>query len=124
MDQAHDYMKEVGQYLQEREDIAIMKDCEQTTKDVIDEHIDMMEELNSWMLAENMAADKQMREMIEFQRSIGIEVEEPVLSIEGQKILDKEKKRKKKLSAFYDIKEDEQENEGSDVEDESENQSS
>lgn len=107
MDQAHDYMKEVGQYLQEREDIAIMKDCEQTTKDVIDEHIDMMEELNSWMLAENMAADKQMREMIEFQRSIGIEVEEPVLSIEGQKILEKEKKRKKKLSAFYDIKEDE-----------------
>lgn len=34
----------------------------------------------------------------------------PQLSIEGQKIVEKEKKRRKKISGMYDIAEDEKEN--------------
>ena len=40
------------------------------------------------------------------QRSLGYEVAEPVFSIEGQKVLEKERKRKKKMAGIYDIKED------------------
>ena len=41
--------------------------------------------------------------MLDLQRSLGYHVEEPVLSIEGQKILEKERKRKAKAKAFYEI---------------------
>ena len=44
------------------------------------------------------------------QLALGLEVlEEPVYSIEGQKVLEKEKKRKKKIKAIYDIDEDDRE---------------
>jgi len=61
------------------------------TKGVIEEHIDLMDDLNDMMLKENDEADKQLMQMLELQRELGYAVEEPVLSIEGQKILHKER---------------------------------
>ena len=39
--------------------------------------------------------------------------EQPMLSIEGQKMLDKERKKKKKMASIYDIEEEDKEGEGS-----------
>ncbi len=55
--------------------------------------------------------------MLELQKSLGYEVEQPLLSIEGQKLLEKERKRKKKIQGIYDIEEKDAENsESSDFE--------
>lgn len=57
--------------------------------------------------------------MLELQRSLGYAVEEPVLSIEGQKLLEQERKRKKKIQSIYDIAEnDKEDSENSDFEEE------
>lgn len=60
MDQAFDYMKEIGTYLKEKEDVAIVKECEEMTKNVFEDHMDIMEELNAMMLADNEEADKSL----------------------------------------------------------------
>ena len=80
-----------------------MKECEEKTRDVIEEHMDIMEELNAKMLEVNEADDKQLKNLLDFKRSIGIHVEESWLSIKVRKLL--RKKRKKKTAAFYDIAE-------------------
>jgi len=57
--------------------------------------------------------------MLELQRALGYEVEEPILSIEGQKLLEQERKRKKKIQSIYDIAEnDKEDSENSDFEEE------
>ena len=61
-----------------------------------------------------MEADDQMQELLEMQRALGYEVEEPQFSIEGQKLLDKEKRKRKKAATIYEIEEDAKEGEGSD----------
>ena len=41
---------------------------------VIDDHIDVMEELNEDFLEENLMADLQMQELMDMQRALGYEV--------------------------------------------------
>ena len=65
MDQAFEYMKEVGTYLQDKEDIEILGNCNEMTEQVIDQHLDLIADLNDMMLKENDEADKQMNEMLE-----------------------------------------------------------
>ena len=70
----------------------------------------MMEKMNQEFLKENEEADNQLQILMDMQRELDLDVlEEPVYSIEGQKVLEKEKKRKKKIKAIYDIDEDDRE---------------
>lgn len=65
VDQAFDYMKDVGEYLKEKEDIKILEGQEQQARTAIEEHMDLVDELNELMLMENDRADLQLQEMIE-----------------------------------------------------------
>ena len=119
MDLALEFMKDVGTFLKEKEDIQMLQDCEEQVETVLDKHCDMLDDLNKMMLVENDKADLQLQEMLELQKSLGYEVEQPLLSIEGQKLLEKERKRKKKIQGIYDIAENDAENsENSDFEEE------
>ena len=57
LDQAFDYMKDVGEYLKEKEDIQILEGQEQQARTAIEEHMDLVDELNELMLMENDRAD-------------------------------------------------------------------
>lgn len=57
-------------------------------------------------------------EAMEIQRALGYEVQEPVFSLRGQNLLEKERKRKKKAKEMYEIGENENED-NSDAEEDS-----
>lgn len=65
MDMALDYMGDVGKYLEAKEDIAILNECEEMAEQMIDDHIDIMDKLNHEFLNENIEADRQMEELFE-----------------------------------------------------------
>ena len=83
MDQALDYMKDVGVFLKDKEDTNLLGDCKEITQKAIDEHFDVLDELNEELLKQNDEADDHLQMMLEYQRSLGYEVQDPVLSIEG-----------------------------------------
>ena len=58
MDMALNYMGELGTFLTEKEDLAILGDQEELASKVVNEHIDMMEKMNEEFLRENEEADK------------------------------------------------------------------
>ena len=58
MDMALNYMGELGAFLTEKEDLAILGDQEELASKVVNEHIDMMEKMNEEFLRENEEADK------------------------------------------------------------------
>ena len=111
MDMAMEYMDDVGKFLGEKKDLVLLGDCEKMAEDVIDQHMDIMDEMNEQFLRENLEADDQMQELLEMQRALGYEIEEPQFSIEGQKLLEKEKRKRKKAASIYEIAEDEKEGE-------------
>lgn len=65
MDLALDYMKDVGKFLTDREDMDILNDCEEMTQVVIENHIDLMTKLNEEFIEENLAADNQLEILME-----------------------------------------------------------
>ena len=83
MDLAMDYLGDMGDYFKKREDMNVLEECEEIAADAIEEHINVMEQVHAMILAENEAADEQVQEMLALQAACGIEVEQPVYSIEG-----------------------------------------
>ena len=95
MDMALDFMGDVGKFLEAKEDIEILGNCEEMAEQMIHNHIDIMDKLNQDFLNENIEADRQLEELMEMQKALGYEVQQaPQLSIEGQKIVEKEKKKR------------------------------
>ena len=76
MDQALDYMGEVGKFIEDREDIDILGDCEEMAQNVIEKHIDLIDQLNNEFIEENLQADHQLEILMEMQKAIGYEVTE------------------------------------------------
>jgi len=50
MDQAFDYLKEIGTFLETKEDVGVLDECEKEAEKAIDQHIDLLEDLSSMML--------------------------------------------------------------------------
>lgn len=46
MDQALDFMKDVGVFLKEKTDVEILKGCEKQAQDIMDAHFDLLDDLN------------------------------------------------------------------------------
>ena len=116
MDMALEFMGDVGKFLEAKEDIEILGNCEEMAEQMIHNHIDIMDKLNQDFLSENIEADRQLEELMEMQKALGYEVQQaPQLSIEGQKIVEKEKKKREKIASIYDIVEEREDDDGDDA---------
>lgn len=74
MDMALDFLGDVGKFLEAKEDIEILENCEDMAQHMIDDHVDIIQKLNQDFLNENIEADRQMEELMEMQKALGYEV--------------------------------------------------
>ena len=54
MDMALDFMGDLGKFLEAKEDTQLLDECNKVAEKVIEDHIDVMEELNEEFLEENL----------------------------------------------------------------------
>ena len=79
--------------------------------DVVEQHCDLVQKMNKDLLLEADEADQSLREMLAIGAQYGCEglPELPVMGTEVAKMLEKERKKKKKMASIYDIAEDDRE---------------
>ena len=72
-DDCLDFMKDLCYFVKDGEDVTLMNDIKGITSQAIDEHLEVMEEGGKQLFSLNYEMDKVIRDMMEFQKEMGIE---------------------------------------------------